>query len=87
MEGFFYWLILFAIVVLYTVVVIFIDRKILSIKDPDAILHFCEKSKSVVGNFVLLLPIDEVRKKSTITVEIQNSVQEASLEDVIDSTE
>lgn len=87
MEGFLYWLVLFAIIIAYTALIIFMDRKLLAMKDPDAILHFCDKKESVTGNFVLLLPIDEVRKKSTITVEIQNSVQEASLEDVIDSTE
>lgn len=87
MEGFFYWLILLVIVVAYTFLIIFMDRKLLSMKDPDAVLSFTENKDKVTGNFLLLLPIDDVRQKDYIRVEIQNRVQEVSLEDVIDSVE
>lgn len=88
MDGFFLYLALLFAVILYTALIIIIYKHfVVDAKDPDAILHFFEKKDSVVGNFLLLLPIDEVRKKEHIIVEIQNSVQEASLEDVIDSVE
>lgn len=87
MEGFFYWLILLVIIVAYTFLIIFMDRKLLSMEDPDAVLSFTEKEDKVNGNFLLLLPIDLVRQKDYIRVEIQNRVQEVSLEDVIDSVE
>ena len=77
MEGFFEFLIIFVLVVIYSILLLAIYKHFfIDAKDPDAILHFCENKDSVKGNFVLLLPIHEVRKKKTIIVEIQNSIQE-----------
>ena len=87
MEGFFLYLLIFGMILIYTVLAFAVYKHFILDHNPDAILHFCETKDSVTGNFVLLLPIDEVRKKKTIIVEIQNSVLETSLEDVIDSVE
>ena len=77
MEGFYYWLAIFIVLFLYSVLLIHITQKyIVPVKGADAILSFNEDQKQIKANFVLLLPIDEVRSKDYIFVEIQNNVVE-----------
>lgn len=77
MDGFYTWLIILSLLALYSVLLIIIYRHFfVENKDPDAVLHFMESPKTLKGNFVLLLPIEEVRKKEQIIVEIQNSFVE-----------
>ena len=77
MEGFFYWLIIFGLIVLYSALLLIIYTHFwVNNKETDAILSFNESMAKIKGNFVLLLPIDEVRKRDHIRVEIQNNVEE-----------
>ena len=81
MEGFFSYLIILGIVAVYSVVLIIIYKHFfVDAKEPDAILYFVEEQDKVKGDFVVLLPIDEMRKRDYIKVEIQNAFLEESQE-------
>ena len=81
MEGFYLYLLLLVIVIAYTIAVLFVYRKFLiPLREPDAILSFTENEENVKGNFLVLLPMDKLRSKDYIIVEIQNQVEEPSQE-------
>lgn len=73
MDGFFTYLIILGVAALYSVLLIVVYKHFfIDSKEPDAILFFEEIDDKVKANFMVLLPIDDMRKREHIRVEIRN---------------